>query len=93
MAPNGSFGSIAATGRNGWKTDIARKSYSRHHAMMKLVVLVAGVLLAGCQTEVPEICKTHPPYDDAKYEQWRKKALEAGCDKIGAEQAAKADTA
>ena len=30
----------------------------------------------------PDICKTHPPYEDAKYEQWRQKALEAGCDEL-----------
>lgn len=32
--------------------------------------------------EIPEICKTHPPYDDAKYDEWRQKALDAGCDKL-----------
>jgi hypothetical protein len=61
---------------------------------MKLAALsVAALLLASCQTEVPDICKTHPPYDDSKYEQWREKALEAGCDKLDAEQARKPDAA
>jgi len=35
------------------------------------------------QSGMPEACKTHPPYDDAKYDEWRQRALEAGCDKYG----------
>ena len=32
---------------------------------------------------IPEICKMHAPYDDSKYDEWRRRALEAGCDKSG----------
>ena len=35
--------------------------------------------------KMPEICKMHAPYDDSKYDEWRQKALEAGCDKYGNE--------
>lgn len=49
---------------------------------MKLaILLVSLVSLAACQTELAEECKSHPPYDDAKYEHWRQRAIEAGCDK------------
>ena len=34
------------------------------------------------KSKVPDICNTHPPYDDANYDEWRRRALEAGCDKL-----------
>jgi hypothetical protein len=48
---------------------------------MRRLIIVLSVLVTACQREVPEICKTTPPYDDSKYEQWLAESKKAGCDK------------
>jgi hypothetical protein len=61
---------------------------------MKLAALTLSLfVLVGCERKTPDICNISPPYDDSKYEEWRKKSLEAGCDKQDGQPAAKSDTA
>jgi hypothetical protein len=48
---------------------------------MRSLIIVLSVLVAACQREVPEICKTNAPYDDSKYDQWLAESKKAGCDK------------